>query len=62
MSPDFYLLDELLDPADIAIRDRVRAFCVQEVEPTINDYWDRAEFPFEIVPKLAGLGVVGGTI
>ncbi len=61
-SPDFYLVDEFLDPEDIAIRDRVRAFCAEEVTPTINDFWDRAEFPFDLVPKLAGLGVVGGTI
>ncbi len=61
-SPDFYLLDELLDPEDIAIRDRVRAFCEQEVNPRINEFWDRAEFPFEIVAKLAGVGIVGGTI
>jgi glutaryl-CoA dehydrogenase len=26
-SPDFYVLEELLEPADIEIRDRVRAFC-----------------------------------
>jgi glutaryl-CoA dehydrogenase len=61
-SPDFYVLDELIAPEDLAIRDRVRAFCEREVEPTINEYWDRAEFPFEIVPKLADLGIVGGTI
>jgi glutaryl-CoA dehydrogenase len=61
-SPDFYAIEELLEPAEIEIRDRVRAFCEQEVTPVINDYWDRAEFPFEIVPKLAGLGIVGGTI
>ncbi|WP_097185631.1 acyl-CoA dehydrogenase family protein [Blastococcus haudaquaticus] len=61
-SPDFYAIDELLEPADIEIRDRVRAFCEQEVTPRINEYWDRAEFPFELVPKLAGLGIVGGTI
>jgi glutaryl-CoA dehydrogenase len=33
-----------------------------EVLPIINDYWERAEFPFELVPKLAQLGVVGGPI
>ncbi len=61
-SPDFYAIEELLEPAEIEIRDRVRAFGEKEVTPMINDYWDRAEFPFEIVPKLAGLGIVGGTI
>jgi glutaryl-CoA dehydrogenase len=28
----------------------------------INDYWERAEFPFELVPKIAALGLAGGTI
>ncbi len=61
-SPDYYLLDELLTDEDRAVRDRVRAFVDSEVLPIINDYWDRAEFPFELVPKLAELGVVGCTI
>jgi glutaryl-CoA dehydrogenase len=61
-SPDFYALEELLEPEEIAIRDRVRAFGEKEVTPVVNDYWERAEFPFELVPKLAGLGIAGGTI
>jgi len=32
------------------------------VLPIINDYWEKAEFPFELVPKLAELGVAGTTI
>ena len=59
---DFYAFEDLLAPDEIAIRDRVRAFCDQEVTPRINDYWDRADFPWPLVPKIAELGVVGGTI
>ncbi len=59
---DYYLLDEELTDDERAIRDRVRAFGEQEVLPVINDYWERAEFPFELVPKLAALGVAGTTI
>jgi glutaryl-CoA dehydrogenase len=59
---DYYLLDEQLTDDERAIRDRVRAFGEQEVLPVINDYWERAEFPFELVPKLAALGVAGTTI
>ena len=59
---DYYLLDEELTGDERAIRDRVRAFGEQEVLPVINDYWERAEFPFELVPKLAALGVAGTTI
>jgi glutaryl-CoA dehydrogenase len=59
---DFYRIDDLLEPRERETRDRVRAFCEKEVVPIINDYWERAEFPFELLPKLAGLGIAGGTI
>ena len=61
-SPDYYLLDELLTDEARAVRDRVRAFVDSDLLPVINDYWDRAEFPWALVPKLAGLGVAGYTI
>ena len=59
---DFYLVEELLTDEARAVRDRVRAFCDREVVPIINDYWQRGEFPFELVPKIAELGIAGGTI
>jgi glutaryl-CoA dehydrogenase len=59
---DYYLLDEQLTDDERAIRDRVRAFGEEDVLPVINEYWERAEFPFELVPKLAALGVAGTTI
>jgi glutaryl-CoA dehydrogenase len=59
---DFYALEDLLTSEERAIRDRLRAFCDAEVLPVINDYWERAEFPFELVPKIAALGLAGGTI
>jgi glutaryl-CoA dehydrogenase len=62
MSTDYYLLDELLTDEARAVRDRVRAFVEADLLPVINDYWDRADFPWPLVPKIAELGVVGGTI
>ena len=59
---DIYLTDELLDDEERAVRDRVRRFSDEDVAPVINGYWERAEFPFELVPKLARLDVCGGTI
>jgi glutaryl-CoA dehydrogenase len=59
---DLYLSDELLTDEEREIRDRLHAFCAREVTPIINDYWERAEFPFELVPKIAELGLAGGTI
>ncbi len=60
--PDYYLLDELLTDSARAVRDRVRAFVDSDLLPVINGYWDRAEFPWPLVPKLAGLGLAGYTI
>jgi glutaryl-CoA dehydrogenase len=59
---DYYLLGDLLNDDEREIRDRVRSFVDAEVLPIINDYWERADFPFELVPKLAKLGIVGGAI
>src|SRR5665213_1852992 len=59
---DYYLLDELLSDDERELRDRVREFGDREVLPIINDYWERAEFPFELVPKLAELNIAGTTI
>ena len=62
MSTDYYLLDEFLTDEARAVRDRVRAFVEADLLPVINDYWDRADFPWPLVPKIAELGIVGGTI
>ena len=59
---DFYLIDDLLTPAERAVRDTVRAFCDREVIPIINDYWERAEFPRHLVRRLGELGLVGDGI
>lgn len=58
---DLFLLDELLSDEERAVRDRVRRFCDDEVLPVINDHWERAQFPFDLIPKLAQLGVCGGS-
>ncbi|MEU9370173.1 acyl-CoA dehydrogenase family protein [Streptomyces avermitilis] len=56
---DYYLLDNLLTDEQRALRKKVRAFMDREVTPIINPYWERAEFPFELVPKLARLDIAG---
>src|SRR3954452_24183530 len=59
---ELYLSDELLTDEERAIRDRLHDFCAREVTPHINEYWERAEFPFALVPKIAELGISGGTV
>src|SRR5579875_1032553 len=59
---DYYLMDELLTDEERAIRDKVRAFSDRELIPVMNDYWDRAEFPFALIPRLAELNICGTSI
>ena len=59
---DYYLLDQLVPEGEQRIVAKVQDFVNQEVIPVINGYWERAEFPGHLLPSIAKLGVVGGTI
>ena len=59
---DYYRLDQTLSGSERELRDRVRAFADHDVLPVINDYWERAEFPLELVAKLGELQIAGATI
>lgn len=54
---DYYLMDELLSDEHKLIRDSARAWVKKEVSPIIEDYYERADFPNQIIP---GLGEIGG--
>jgi glutaryl-CoA dehydrogenase len=56
---DFYRIADLLDPKERVVAQRVRNFMEAEVAPIIEDYWARDKFPFEIIPKIAGVGIGG---
>ncbi len=56
---DFYSIATTVSEDDKAILARVRAFMEAEVAPIINDYWIRAAFPFELIPRMAALDIAG---
>ncbi|KEQ29151.1 acyl-CoA dehydrogenase family protein [Pedobacter antarcticus] len=59
---DFYHLGAAaLDESDREVQLKVRAFLEKEVKPVVNAYWLRAEFPHELVPKIAELNICGLT-
>lgn len=59
---DFYHLgDEALKDEDRDLQLKVRAFLEKEVKPVVNKYWLKAEFPFELIPKIAELNICGLT-
>jgi glutaryl-CoA dehydrogenase len=62
VTSDFYDLEALLPDDERALLHRVRAFMDEEVEPIINEYWTRAEFPHQLVPAMAELGIAGTSI
>jgi glutaryl-CoA dehydrogenase len=59
VTSDFYDLEGLLDDDDRALLHRVRSFMDEQVTPVINDYWTRGQFPRELIPAMAELGIAG---
>jgi glutaryl-CoA dehydrogenase len=49
----------VLNDRERAVINRVREFTERVVAPVIEDYWARDEFPFEIIPKIADVGIGG---
>ena len=58
---DFYELGKSLPKHEREIQLRVREFMEREIKPIANDYWNRAEFPMHIIPKMAELDITGLT-
>ena len=56
---DFYDIESTLNAAERAIRKKVRDFMANKVQPIINDYWIRDEFPFELIEPLEDLDIGG---
>jgi glutaryl-CoA dehydrogenase len=56
---DFYGLEQLLDDAGRNALMRTREFMTKEIGPVINHYWTREEFPHDLIPAFAGLGIAG---
>lgn len=61
-SPDFYVLDELLTEEHLLIRQSVRDFVKKEISPNIEEWAQKAHFPYEIVKKFGDVGAFGPTI
>ncbi|RAJ79165.1 glutaryl-CoA dehydrogenase [Chitinophaga dinghuensis] len=58
---DFYDISAQLNAEDRALQLKVRAFMENEIQPLVNEYWLKAEFPFEIIPKFRELNICGVT-
>lgn len=62
LDTDYFLLDADLPQDAKDARAKMREYVNADVLPKINGYWERAEFPYEMLPGLAATGLVGGVI
>ncbi len=62
INADFYDIQALLPEEDRKLLAQVREFMLKEVEPIANEYWGKAEFPFQIINGLKKLNISGLTL
>ena len=55
---DFFAFEQLLSAKEQDRLAEVREFLAREVRPIAVDCWNRAEFPMELIPKLAEIDLV----
>jgi len=60
--PDFYSMDALLTDEHKLVRSSVRDFVKQNISPFIEDWAQRAYFPYDLVKKFGDIGAFGPTI
>jgi glutaryl-CoA dehydrogenase len=59
---DYFNINNLLSEDEKLVQESVRSFVDTEVIPIIEESYQDAKFPFELIPKLAELGVFGMTL
>lgn len=58
---DYYNIDSVLSDDEKMVRDSVREFVSDEIIPIIEKYNREAQFPMQLVPKMAEMGLFGPT-
>ena len=59
---DFYAMDSLLSEEELLIRQSVRDFVSEQVNPVIDGHFRDATFPTDLIPQLGELGVLGANL
>ena len=59
---DYFLIREQLTDPELDYLRRTRQFVDDDVLPVINDYWEQAQVPFELIAKMATLDIIGDGI
>ena len=59
---DYYNVDDLLTSEHKLIRDTARTWVKKEVSPIIEEYYEKAEFPMQLISGMAAVGSFGSYI
>ena len=59
---DLYDVESLLSEEERMIRDSVARFVDERALPIIAQHFDNATFPHELVPEIAGMGLLGSSL
>jgi glutaryl-CoA dehydrogenase len=59
---DFYDIDSLLSEEERQIRDHVRGWVEDRYLPLVEQAYEEAYFPAEIIPEVAEMGLLGATL
>ncbi len=62
INADFYDIQQLLPEEDRKLLAKVREFMLTQVHPIANEYWLKAEFPFQIIEGMKKLNIIGLTL
>lgn len=57
--PDYYNMDDLLSDEHKLVRDAARTWVKKEVTPIIDEYYEKATFPTQIIKGLGEIGAFG---
>lgn len=59
---DYYNIESLLSEEEILVRNTVREFVDDNILPIIEKHNRAGTFPFDLVPRMADLGMLGSTL
>ncbi len=59
---DLYDISSMLSEEELMIKDSVARFVDERAMPLIAQHFDEATFPFELVPEIADMGLLGSSI
>jgi glutaryl-CoA dehydrogenase len=60
--PDYYLIDDTLSDEERLVRQTVRDFVNERVLPVITAAYREERFPRDLIPEIAGLGLLGASL